>query len=122
MRAGPFPEQGNENWSEEERRHFLLDRVHRLTKLLHDLESWRRTTDLLDGDGTLTITWTDHEGLEQETLLTKAFLAGHTRVLRAAADDLISCGPEGQRRANLLFATLSSPHHPLMEPRDRGSS
>jgi hypothetical protein len=122
MRPGPYPEQWNEPWSDDERQRYLLDRVHRLTRLLRDLESWRRTTAQLDGSGTLAITWTDHEGQEHDTLLTETFLAGHARVLHAAADDLINCGDEGQRHANLLFATLSSTPHPVADPGGPGPS
>jgi P2-related tail formation protein len=118
MRPGASPDKWINDWSEEERRRYLRDRVQRLTRLLRDLESWRRTIAQLDGAGTLAITWTDHEGKEHDTLLTPTFLAGHARILHAAADDLINCGEEGQRHANLLFATLSSTRHRTAIPGD----
>jgi hypothetical protein len=122
MRPEPYPGHWNENWSDDQRQRFLLDRAQRLEKLLHDLESWRWTTHLLEGHGTLTITWTDHEGQAHDIALTKTFLAGHARVLHAAADDLMSCGDEGQRRAHMLFATLASTHARAVPPEDPGAS
>lgn len=122
MQPGPDAEQWSENWSEADHRRYLLDRVCRLTKLLNDRESWQRTTAQLGGFGTLAITWTDHEGQEHDVLLTQTFLAGHARLVRAAADDLITCGDEGQRHAHLLFAAHSLPYQPSTQPRDGGTA
>lgn len=114
MRPTPLPE----DWLQDERQRFMLDREQRLARLVHDRQSWQRTTAQLDGCGLLEITWTDHEGQEQVVLLTPAFMAGHTRALSATTAELISCGEDGLRRANELFDILTTPYYLAPEPED----
>ena len=97
-----------EPWNEAERLHFMLNRALVLHKLLTDQQSRRRATAQHDGVSTLHLSWTDHEGQVHDQPLTPVFLAGHARVVRAVAYDLITCGADGQRLAEHLFATLST--------------
>lgn len=112
---GPNPPQDEwrDAWTDEDRQHFLIDRALFLHKLLTDRQAWRDAPTVSSDDQvTPLIPWTDHAGQAQDTALTSAFLAGHSRVLRAVACDLISCGDEGQILAELLFVTLTRQHPP----------
>lgn len=95
-----------EQWSDDERQQFMHDRARLLKKLLSDRQSWQDAFERLGRRGTLKITWTDSGHDEQQTLLTRAVVMGHTTVLRAVACDLILCGDEGTLLAERLFADL----------------
>jgi hypothetical protein len=103
----PQPEPSLAKWSEDERQEFLGDRTRLLQRLLHSRQSWQATHERLGGRSTLKITWIDHQGQEQQTLLTESFLAGYATVMRAVACDLIICGEDGAQIAEHLFADLS---------------
>jgi hypothetical protein len=103
----PQPEPSTEKWSDDERQQFLAERASLLRKLLVDRQSWQDTYEQLGGRSTLTVTWFDHEERQQQTVLTRSFLAGHATVMRAVACDLIICGEDGAQIAEQLFADLS---------------
>jgi hypothetical protein len=105
--AQPQPEPSARKWSDDERQRFLDDRTRLLQRLLHNRQSWQSTHERLGGRSTLKITWIDHQGFEQQTLLTESFLAGYATVMRAVACDLIICGEDGAQIAEHLFADLS---------------
>ena len=108
MIPDPHPEPSSfSRWSEDERQHFLRDRTRLLQRLLRKRQTWQDTHVRLGGGSTLKITWVDHEGHAQETLLTESFLAGYATVMRAVACDLIICGEDGAQIAEQLFADLS---------------
>lgn len=94
-------------WSEDERQQFLRDRARLLQRLQRNRQSWQDTYKRLGGRSTLNVTWIDHEGREQPTLLTPPFLAGYATVMRAVACDLIICGEDGAQIAEQVFADLS---------------
>ena len=94
-------------WSEDDRKQFLRDQTRLLRKLLVDHRSWQGTSEWLEGQSTLNVTWIDSEDREQQTPLTSSFLAGHASVMRAVACDLIICGEDGAQIAEQLFADLS---------------
>lgn len=95
-----------EQWSDDERQQFMLDRARLLKKLLSDRQSWQDAFERLGRRGTLKISWTDSDHAEQQTLLTSAVVTGHTTALRAVACDLILCGDEGTLLAERLFSDL----------------
>lgn len=102
----PDYESSIEKWSDDERQQFMHDRARLLKKLLSDRQSWQDAFERLGRRGTLKITWSDGECQEQQTLLTKAIIAGHTTILRSLACDLILCGDEGALLAEQLFSDL----------------
>ncbi len=102
----PEHESSLEQWSDDERQQFMHDRVRLLKKLLNDRQSWQDAFERLGRRGTLKITWSDSDHEEQQTLLTRAFITGHTAVLRSVACDLILCGDEGALLAEQLFSDL----------------
>lgn len=102
----PDYESSIEKWSDDERQQFMHDRARLLKKLLSDRQSWQDAFERLGRRGTLKITWSDVECQEQQTLLTKAVVAGHTTILRSVACDLILCGDEGALLAEQLFSEL----------------
>jgi hypothetical protein len=107
MKPEPQPEPSLTAWSDDERRHFLEDRARLLRRLLDDRQAWQDTHERLGRPGSLQVTWFDHEGCQQQTLLTRSFLDGHDSVLRAVACDLIICGEDGAQIAEQVFADLS---------------
>jgi hypothetical protein len=102
----PEHESSLEQWSDDERQQFMHDRARLLKKLLSDRQSWQDAFERLGRRGTLKITWSDSEHEEQQTLLTKAVVTGHTTVLRSVACDLILCGDEGALLAERLFSDM----------------
>ena len=102
----PDYESSIEQWSDDERQQFMHDRARLLKKLLSDRQSWQDAFERLGRRGTLKITWSDVEGQEQQTLLTKATITGHTTILRSVACDLILCGDEGAFLAEQLFSDM----------------
>ena len=50
-----------EQWSDDERQQFMLDRARLLKKLLSDRQSWQDAFERLGRRGTLKITWTDSD-------------------------------------------------------------
>ena len=111
----PEHESSLEQWSDDERQQFMHDRARLLKKLLNDRQSWQDAFERLGRRGTLKITWSDSDQVEQQTLLTKAFVAGHTAVLRSVACDLILCGDEGALLAEQLFSELYEDERQLGE-------
>ncbi len=112
-----FPEHESslEQWSDAERQQFMHDRVRLLKKLLSDRQSWQDAFERLGRRGLLKITWPDRDHEEQQTLLTRAFVTGHTTVLRSVACDLILCGDEGALLAEQLFSDLYADDRQLGE-------
>ena len=96
-----------ETWSDAERQRFLHDRAHLLQRLLRNRQTWQATHQRLDARSPLSVTWIDHDGREQQTLLSETFLTGYATVMRAVACDLIICGDDGAHIAEQLFADLS---------------
>jgi hypothetical protein len=111
----PDSESSIEQWSDDERQQFMHDRARLLKKLLSDRQSWQDAFERLGRRGTLKITWADIEHQEQQTLLTKAFVAGHITILRSVATDLILCGDEGAFLAEQLFSELFEDERQLGE-------
>lgn len=103
-----FPEfeSSLEQWSHDERQQFMHDRARLLKKLLSDRQSWQDAYERLGRRGTLKITWMDRDRAEQHTMISRAFVTGHTAVLRSVACDLILCGDEGTLLAEQVFSEL----------------
>jgi hypothetical protein len=81
---------------------FLVNRVGLLHKLLADRRIWQQARAQFGPQSTQSVGWIDTDGEPHRTLLTRDVLAGHTSVLRAVIDDLMRCGPEGQRLVRVI--------------------
>lgn len=84
---------------------YLANRAGLLHKLLADRRTWQQARATFGPQSTLTVGWVNGDGQTQRACITRDFLFGHAAVLRAVTDDLMQCGPEGQRLARLLLGS-----------------
>lgn len=87
---------------------FLVNRVGLLHRLLADRRSWRQARATLGPHRTPRVDWIDGDG-QQQTVLTRDFLDGHDSVLHAVTDDLMQCGPDGQRLVQVILGNAPPP-------------
>jgi hypothetical protein len=81
---------------------FLVNRLELLHKLLADRRTWQEARATFGAQSTPSVGWIDGDGELHRTPLTRDFLAGHAAVLRTVTNDLMHCGPEGQRLVRVI--------------------
>jgi hypothetical protein len=99
MQPDNGPRDGPTGWDP-----YVANRVAFLAKALMDHSTWGRSLDAAGEGAALAVSWVDGDGRRHTTVVDRAFLDAHLRVLRSLMGDLSACGEVGALALRGLFA------------------